>query len=148
MRRALLALVALTVCGSAIPQTRRVEYGGAVRVYVDNQLLRFDTAPIHAGNGRLLVPMRRIFESLGATVVYRKDGQRITARRGDTEVVMQVGKGIANVNGENRLMDAAPIISRGRVLVPLRFIAETLDSTTAYYPNERLVRITSHTGER
>lgn len=128
---------------SAVGQgSQKVEYGGAVRVYVDSKLVRFKTPPITL-NRRLLVPLRGVFEEMGASVAYDARRRSVTMNRGSISATLQVGKRIAKVNGANRLMDVSPVIRRGRVLVPLRFIAETLKASTEYVATERVVRIRS-----
>lgn len=138
------AILFLFACSASVyPQQRRaVEYGGATRVYLNDELIRFDIPPM-ISNGRLLVPLRFIFQPLGARVAYRANPRTVTVTGIEKSVLLRVGNRIAQVNGENRLMDVAPTISRGRVLVPLRFVAQTLGASIAYFPNERLVRIKS-----
>jgi hypothetical protein len=59
--------------------------------------------------------------------------------------VLVLGKALAVVDGENIVLDTTPkLIEGGRVVVPLRFLAESLDSGVVWRSEERLITITSH----
>ena len=76
-------------------------------------------------SGSVLLPMRAIFEILGATVDY-KNGV-ITAVKDSTKIVLTIGKTDATVNGKTvKLASAAQLIS-GSTYVPLRFVGEALN---------------------
>ena len=101
-------------------------------MFVGNDRVRFDRVqPVNVGR-RILVPMRGVFEKMGATVTYDARRHRVLARRGKTRVVLPIGRRTAYVNGEPRRMDAYPQISKGHVVVPIRFVAETLNATVSY----------------
>jgi hypothetical protein len=115
----------------------------APMVYLDTGPLSFDVQPANV-NGRLLVPMRVIFETLGA-VIDRWDGatQTVYARKGGISIVLQVGNATAFVNGRPFPLDAPPANLRGRILVPLRFVSEALGAAVAWDGTNRRVLIDS-----
>jgi hypothetical protein len=92
-----------------------------------------------------MVPMRAMFESLGAQVDWFADTQTIHAVRGQREVELQIGSKQARVNGAIRPMDVAPEIEQDRTYVPLRFVAEALNASVSWDPRERKASITSST---
>lgn len=105
--------------------------GGEISVYVDGEKLAFDQPPI-ARNGRVLVPFRAIFEKLGAVVEWYPEQQGVAAQKGDTLIVMQLGKNVLakSVNGGEGVMyelDVAPIALNGRTLVPVRAVSESFN---------------------
>jgi len=112
----------------------------APRVELNGQHLATSVAPL-VTRGRTLVPMRDIFEALGATVNYNKLTRGITARQGATRVNLQIGNRAAQVNGQTVSLDQAPMISRGSTLVPLRFVSESMGATVNYSAPKRLVSI-------
>ena len=142
-----LALVAAILFGAiASPQGRVFVPRRKVRVYVNGQLVRFDgVEPIRVGR-RILVPMRGVFEKMGANVTYDARRHRVLASKGKTRVVLPLtgSNRRAFVNGRPRRLDAYPKISDGHVLVPIRFVAETLDASVAYSAPDSTVRITPH----
>ena len=58
-----------------------------ISVYIDGQRLQTDVDPIII-QGRTMVPMRAIFEALGAAVQWDGDTQQITGTREGTTVVL------------------------------------------------------------
>ncbi len=77
-------------------------------------------------HNRLLVPLRAISQLLNAKVAWNGATQTITVQSGSTTVQMQVGSTTYTINGKASTMPVAPIISRGRTLVPVRFLAQAL----------------------
>lgn len=134
-RPTFLATVAALAVAAAIPAGAR-ETG--IAVTVDGALVAFDQPPVDRA-GRLFVPLRGIFERLGASVVYA--GGRINATSGPTTIALNVGSTAATVNGAPVQLDAAPFVAGARVLVPLRFIAQALGAGVTYRPQTRTVAI-------
>src|SRR5688500_18640410 len=107
------ALMTLTLTGNGLIQ--RAE---AAMVTLNGQPLQTSVAPIQR-NGRTLVPMRDIFQALGASVNWNGSTQSIAAKRGDTNVGLQMGRRAASINGRAVSLDQAPILYRGSTMVPL-----------------------------
>ncbi|MFW5867211.1 MAG: stalk domain-containing protein [Armatimonadota bacterium] len=88
--------------------------------------LVFDVQPVTL-EGRTLVPLRPIFEWLGARVTY--EGGHIKAWRSEEAKVPQVelwiGSTEAKVAEARYTVDVAPQLIDGRCFVPLRFVAES-----------------------
>ncbi|MEA3400263.1 MAG: copper amine oxidase N-terminal domain-containing protein [Armatimonadota bacterium] len=88
--------------------------------------LLFDVQPVTL-EGRTLVPLRPIFEWLGAKVTY--DGGHIQAWRSEGAAVPQVelwiGSSEAQIAEATYRLDVAPQLIHGRCFVPLRFVAES-----------------------
>ena len=96
-----------------------------VSVLVDGQQLTTSVEP-RTVHGRTLVPMRQIFEKLGATVSWDDATQTITAVKGPTIIQMTVGQTAMYVNGQVYYLEAAPLIINNTTLVPVRAIANAL----------------------
>ncbi|HET6946868.1 MAG TPA: stalk domain-containing protein [bacterium] len=118
---------------------------GAVRVFVDGSPVAFDQPPVIQGS-RVLVPLRGIFEQMGATVEWRPQTRTVLAARASTLVELQIGSRIARVDGRPVTLDVPAAIIGARTLVPLRFISESLGATVTWQPETRTVLITSGTG--
>lgn len=114
-----------------------------IRVEVDGRVVQFTGIPPKSVMGRLLVPMRGIFEEMGAYVEYDTTKKRVTARMGNEELQLTLGDRIARRNGAEILMDTPPQVVEGTVMVPLRFIAESLKAKVEYLKAENLVKITT-----
>ena len=116
MKKLLSILLALTLLASA---------AGAVNLYVDMNLIHTDTPPTIV-EGRTLVPVRAIFEAIGATVEWDGATSTATGVRGDTTVIIQIDNTTAYVNGEARTLDVPAQLINGRTMVPARFISEAM----------------------
>ncbi|MBS4006921.1 MAG: hypothetical protein KGZ45_00605 [Clostridium sp.] len=122
------------------------EAASPIRVTVDGRELAMDVPPT-VRNGRTLVPMRAIFEALGARVSWEAQTKKITGTRGTTVITLYIGRTSAIVNGRTVPLDVPPLIINGRTLVPTRFIAENLGAQVVWDSNNRLVTIRSGTAQ-
>ena len=113
-----------------------------ITVMVNGEPLTFDQSPIMQNN-RVLVPMRLIFETLGAAVEWDESTQSVKATNGNTIITMQIGNNTLVKNGENIVLDTAPILLNSRTLVPVRAVAEALDASVDWDGNTSTVIITT-----
>ena len=109
-------------------------------VYAKPDVLRTDRvlAALVKG-GQIYVPLRSMFEAMGATVTASADGKTVTAAKPGASVSVTLGKNIVVVNGEERPLDVAPILYRGVVLVPVRVLSEALGAYVQWVPERRVV---------
>lgn len=114
----------------------------AVSVKLDGKALDFDVPP-QIINGRTMVPLRVIFEALGATVEWDNDTSTVTADNKLYNVKATIGIKTMTVNGETKEIDTPPIIIDGRTLVPVRFVAEAFNCGVQWEADTQTVIITS-----
>lgn len=112
----------------------------APRVLINGQALRSES-PAFVQNSRVLVPMRDIFESLGATVNYNSLDRSISAQRGTTIVRMLIGSSRASVNNVPVALDVPAATYSGNTYVPLRFVSEAMGADVKYDSYNSLVSI-------
>lgn len=112
-----------------------------VQVYVDGHRVAFDQPPA-IGNGRVLVPLRGVFERLGATVSWDPASQTVLAKRGAANVSLKISSPQAFVNGQAQFLDVPAMLIGGRTLVPLRFVSRALGAVVAWDPATTTVQIT------
>jgi len=103
-------------------------------VPVTAQTIQVDGRPL-AGravsvSGRTLVPLRSIFEALGARVTYA--GGLIEGQKGDRLVQLKLGSAAARVNGVSVQLDVPARLVGTATYVPLRFVAEALGARVRY----------------
>ena len=110
----------------------------AVTVKVDGEALPAQPAPILA-NGRVLVPLRAVFQALDAKVDYKNS--TITAVRDGQTVVLRPNQTKAQVNGETVTLDEAARLVNGTTYVPLRFVAQALGEKVAWQAASKTVVI-------
>lgn len=117
-----------------------VVYGGNndenVTVNIDGVTLDFDVEPV-IENGRVLVPMRTIFENLGCNVSYSvSNGKKfVNAVRGDDYISLEVGTKEMFINGKSYSLDVPSKIIKGRTLVNLRVVSEGLGEKVVWLGN-------------
>jgi hypothetical protein len=92
--------------------------------------------------GRVFVPLRGVFERLGATVVY-SNGQ-INATGNGHNISLNIGSNQAIVDGQNQSIDVAPFIVGASTYVPLRFVSQALGATVNWDNNNQLVALTQN----
>ncbi|HEX3464478.1 MAG TPA: copper amine oxidase N-terminal domain-containing protein [Candidatus Elarobacter sp.] len=90
-------------------------------------------------NGVVLVPLRSMFEAMGATVGWDPATQTAVASKAGSDVKVTVGKPVVVVNGEERPLDVPPTVYRGAVVVPVRVISEALGAYVQWLPDRRVV---------
>ncbi len=117
-----------------------------VTVTVDGSVVAFDQPPVMVG-GRVLIPMRGVFQRLGARVEWVDSAQQVIARRGSTVVVLQPGVRSARVNGQIIALDVPALIVGGRTLVPLRFVGQALGVRVDWNDASRIVSVSSASGQ-
>ena len=127
---------ALFVAVSFMP----IRAAAAVTIVVNGATVSFDQPPIERA-GRVFVPLRGVFERLGATVVY--DNGVINATGNGRNVSLKIGSTLATINGETYSSDVAPFLVGARTLVPLRFISEALGASVNYDGNTQTVTIST-----
>ncbi|MDZ4042371.1 MAG: ABC transporter substrate-binding protein [Eubacteriales bacterium] len=111
-----------------------------VGVRVDGQRLALDVPPVVDG-GRTLVPLRAIFEALGAEVSWDEGTRKATGKKGTTTVELVIGRNTAHVNGKPVNLDVPGQVVKGRTMVPLRFIGESLGAKVDWDEANREVLI-------
>jgi hypothetical protein len=89
--------------------------------------------------GTILIPLRSMFEQMGATVSYDAASKTATVSKSGAEVKVTIGKPEVIINGESRPLDVPPIIYHGDVLVPVRVISEGMGAYVQWVPDRRLV---------
>ena len=112
-----------------------------VTVYVNGVDLYFDTSPAII-NGRVLVPMRKIFETLGCEISWDSDTNTVKANKDTIEIKLTIGENTALVNNDTVSLDSPGVIMNNRTLVPIRFIADALDMIVEWDEDMRRVYIT------
>ncbi len=107
----------------------------AIRVTVNGALVNFGSGEPVESDGRILVPMRGVFEALGAQVKYDVKTQTINAVRGATTISIRPGDQTARVNGETRPLESVAQVVNGFAVVPLRFVSEALGAQVKWNPD-------------
>lgn len=131
------AAMSLTMVGSAFAE---MQIGKTIPVvYVDDREIAFEdqTPIIDVSVNRTMVPLRGVFEAMGASVRWDGEARTVTIDSKDniTRLVLEIGNPVMKVLTAVTLlkyeeaefeMDAAPVILNNRTMIPLRAISENM----------------------
>ncbi|MDR0469121.1 MAG: copper amine oxidase N-terminal domain-containing protein [Peptococcaceae bacterium] len=115
-----------------------------IKVTINGVELSFDVPP-QIIDGRTLVPMRGVFEALGADVNWDASEQTITATKEDIIIIMKINDTFLSVRGgassKDIILDVPPQLIDSRTLVPVRAVAESLDADVVWNGEIQTVEI-------
>jgi hypothetical protein len=94
-------------------------------------------------DGRVLVPVRNVFEELDIVVDWNPEFRMVTAQKNDRVLTLRIGDRHGLMGGQVLPMDVPAIILNGRTMVPLRFVAESLDAYVMWDEARRTVVVTT-----
>ena len=142
-----LSLAALAFMASVVPagvDQARVVPTGVVHVTVDGLSVHFSGAQPQVVGDHVVVPLREVFEKLGAKVDWKPEIQTVLASKGTTHVEFRIKTNELYVNGKAVPMPNKPIDVQGTTMVPLRLISESLGAFVDWDEAASTVFITSH----
>lgn len=122
----LTTILAATVMGFQEPQKH------SVRVSVNGEDVTFATTQPFIKQGHTLVPIRGVFEKIGAKVDYDSKTRIVMAYKPGIEIVLKIGEVKAMVNNVETYIPLPAQIYSGSTVVPLRFLSESLGATVSY----------------
>ncbi|MCW3058916.1 MAG: copper amine oxidase-like protein [Capsulimonas sp.] len=112
-----------------------------IRVNVNGTPVNFSGMTPMQTNGSVLVPLRGVFEAMGASVSYNADSKTINATKGSSYVVLPLGSTSATVNGVTQTLSQPARAVNGTTLVPLRFVAQALGANVDWQAASSTVQI-------
>ncbi len=89
--------------------------------------------------GTILVPLRSMFEAMGATVNYYAATKSVEVSKVGADVKLTLDKPEVTINGEIRPLDVPPTMYQGTIVVPVRVISEGMGAYVLWVPEKRLV---------
>ena len=100
-------------------------------------------AKLNAETGKLEIVGGSYDAKANAVVGYvaEEGSYFVVEKEGLTTISMQIGNKHVALNNENKILDAAPLISQNRTMVPLRFIAETFGADVSWAQDTKTVTI-------
>ncbi len=112
----------------------------AVAIFLNGNQVMLPTAAIQRG-GTVLVPVKGVFDRLGATVSWSPQEKVVTITAQDMQLGFEIGSTEGTLNGEKISLGAAPEIRDGNTLVPLRLVAAALGADIAWDQQHRRVYV-------
>jgi basic membrane protein A len=134
----LLLCLLLTIIGPAVSFAETMP----AKIYFNGEILTTDVAPMNV-EGRILVPVRTVFEALGAEVRWDATTMTVTGIRANMRISLQVGNKTAYRNGQPIDLDVPAKLINGRTMVPIRYVAEGLGASVSWMAATKSVMIES-----
>lgn len=101
-------------------------------------------------NERALVPVREVFEAMGAVVTYIPNTREITVDMGETYVSMQIDNPYAFINGNKKEipdglvpMLIAKLGESAKTMVPVRFVSESIGMNVIFDGANGVIKISN-----
>ena len=123
--------------------SQKLSVPDGITVILDGEIVVFDVAQPALVNGRTMVPMRKIFEALGATVTWDNNTQTAKAQKGDMTVEISIGSTVMYSNGKAVEIDSPALLLRSRTYVPVRFISNALGVKVDWDNTKKIVYLIS-----
>ncbi|NPV90157.1 MAG: hypothetical protein HPY50_05220 [Firmicutes bacterium] len=147
MKKKYLSLIAVLIIGLILSTAAAASADLPIRLMVNGKEVAADVPPQNI-NGRVLVPVRFVAEALGATVEWNGASSSVFIKTPDAQNAPVVDSGASPavrlfVNGRQIAADVPPQNIGGRILVPIRFVAEALGAEVNWDGPNNLVTITS-----
>ena len=128
--------VTMLITSAAIP----VMAENDIKVMLDGNALSFDVPP-QIINDRTMVPLRAIFEALGASVDWNQETRTVTSTKGDTTIKLTINSNTMYVNNNAVTLDTPACVVNDRTLVPVRAISEAYKTTVDWNGDTKTVSI-------
>ena len=112
-----------------------------IPIYLNNRRINFDQQPI-IKDGRTLVPVRAIFEAMGAVVGWDEETRTVVAERNGIIIKISIDNTVMYKNDIPITIDVPAVIENSRTLVPARAISEAFGAQVSWDEASRTVNIT------
>lgn len=114
-----------------------------IKILVDGKEIAADVPPVIV-NDRTMVPLRAIFEALGAEVSWDAESRTAKGARGDTAVEIQIDNRLMRRNGEELELDVPAQLINDRTMVPVRAVSESFHAEVDWIAETRTVVVTTN----
>jgi hypothetical protein len=115
----------------------------SVEVFIDGNEQFYSQEPVIV-DGSTLVPMRDIFESLGATVEWNNQDRTVKGTKGNRQIQLKIESKDVTINGQVIYLDVEPRIINGKTMIPLRVVVEAFGADVKWDDQNKNVSITTN----
>lgn len=116
-----------------------------VKIKIDGKYNDYSSKPVNI-HGRILLPFREVLTNLGVQnddehIIWNGKDRSVTVIKDDIKISLKIDDNSAMVNGEEVIMDVAPLIHKDRTYIPTRFIAQSLGKKVLWDGDNEIVSI-------
>ena len=138
----LLVCMIFNFCNIVVAEkgTDQIDVAG---VTLNGNAINFDVPP-QLINDRTMVPLRAVFEAMGALVTWEPYNELISVELNGILIELTIGYDFMSIFGKNNRkvwLDSPPCIVDGRTLVPVRAISEALGEDVKWNEDSKTVEI-------
>jgi 3D (Asp-Asp-Asp) domain-containing protein len=138
-----LALSSVLLFGLLAPVTAQAAppTSDEVKVQINDSLVHFPDAQPYLDSTHLLqVPVRMLSDQLGLEAHPEPVGQewKVTLKDNNTSLTFTTGSSTAQLNGKSVTLVSTPRFQNGRVYIPFRSLADSLNIRVQWDPNNRI----------
>ncbi|MEG2584225.1 MAG: copper amine oxidase N-terminal domain-containing protein, partial [Oscillospiraceae bacterium] len=112
----------------------------SINVKINDEVLKTSVTPVME-NDRILVPMRDIFEALGAEVTWDDGTRTATGIKDDIQVSITINENTLVKNGEKIELSVSSKLINEKTMVPIRAISEAFEATVTWNDETSTVSI-------
>ena len=127
----LLILVTPVICFAGTSNALDSYQTFDTKIFVNGSLIQPERDYVLIKN-RILVPGRTTFDALGMTVNWDEGRKIVEIYKDGDKLTMTIGSRVSYMNGRRDIMDIYPVIVRGTVMVPLRFVSEAFGNFVSW----------------
>lgn len=116
-----------------------------INIVIDGVLAIYSNTPIIL-KGRTLIPLRELLINMGVSndddhILWNGNEGSVTINKDTIEILLKVENNIGIVNGKPVLLDTVPVNYKGRIYIPVRFIAENFGKKVLWDSTTRTIAI-------
>lgn len=138
-----IAVLGLSIGSSHLRSLGAISAGNSstrIKIFIDQIETDLDEEPFLV-NDRTMIPLRGLFESLGAKVDYNEVTKQAIIMTDEREILLEVGNQFVLLDGQIKELDAASLLKSNRTYIPLRFVAESLGFEVDWVEQSRSIYI-------
>lgn len=114
-----------------------------ITVTVNGEAVQFKNQNPIIKDDRTLVPVRGVFETIGANVDWLQEAHKAVINTADKNITITLDSDTYYVNGEAKTLDVPAMLINDRIMVPVRAISEALNCNVEWDNVNRVVVITT-----
>ena len=139
MMRIISILITVLIIVACLPLS--IAYAqNEITVYIDGKKMDFSQPPIVIED-RTLVPMREVFETLGAVIEWDSDTETVTAVRSEKTIILKINETNAYIDGKQQALDVPACLIDNKTMIPLRFVSEALGASVDWSEKSQSIYI-------
>jgi Copper amine oxidase N-terminal domain len=130
----------LGTSGSASAAGGKIYVKNNVSILLNGKKLSI-SEPVINQSGHILLPMRAVYESVGASISWNQKEKTVKANRNGKEMILNINSSAAYVNGVKNTLTTPPLLYKNRTYVPLRFVIENFDGKVIWNQKKQTVEL-------